>query len=396
MWNWYLDDCVLFPHLYVKCEYEWFGTTWRTHFGEIVRLRRHCKFSKCDTCLALRAIKDNRKLTMSARLAAREKLTVHYKWIKAERQESLSKAFRAVRNPTEWLSIAQDGTNQLPFGFPNFREVDKTLDTNRIKTHLMIDIVHGRGCYTYITPEARVFSDPNCTIECLQRTLQKVEISDGYLPPNLNLQLDNCWRENKNAYVVAYLTWLVERGVFQKIILSFLPVGHTHNEADQCASCFSVGCRNNDIKTMQDLTDTLKQSYYPKPMVEYISEVMCLFLNMYIVIDHLFMEQVADVQTMMNPDRQHHYGSTSHIKQSSNVSQPLHFYFTTDADGRGCVRTKLKCTDPLWSVPFYPLKCENNKLGAPEHPFLLSLDRIPGMVVNEDREVCLHDICVPI
>lgn len=129
--------------------------------------------------------------------------------IKNERQLALKKAFDAVRDPATWLSICQDGTNQLPFGYPSYVEIDKELNQHRIKTHLMISLVHGRGCYVYVTPEVRVPSDPNLTIECLQRTIQKVEAADGFLPPNLCLQFDNCWRENKNAYVLAYLTWLV-------------------------------------------------------------------------------------------------------------------------------------------------------------------------------------------
>jgi len=120
---------------------------------------------------------------------------------------------------------------------------------------------------------ARVASDPNLTIECLQRTLKTVEAQDGYLPPVLLLQLDNCFRENKNSYLVAYLAWLVERKVFKKIFLSFLPVGHTHNEADQCASCLSIGCRNHDIKCLEDLKRVVQKSYFPVPEVEYISEV---------------------------------------------------------------------------------------------------------------------------
>ena len=127
----------------------------------------------------------------------------------------------------------------------------------------------------FVVPESRVHSDPNLTIECLQRTIASVEENEGYLPPILYVQLDNCFRENKNAYVVAYLTWLVERKVFKKIFMSFLPVGHTHNEADQCASCFSVGCRNNDIKCIEDLQRVIEKSYFPTPEVQYLPEVKC-------------------------------------------------------------------------------------------------------------------------
>ena len=90
---------------------------------------------------------------MVDRLAAKDELSTHYKWIKTERELALKKAYDAVREPTKFLSICQDGTNQLPFGFPNFVEVDKDLDVNRIKTHLMISMAHGRSTYVYVTPE---------------------------------------------------------------------------------------------------------------------------------------------------------------------------------------------------------------------------------------------------
>ena len=154
----------------------------------------------------------------------------------------------------------------------------------------MIDVVHGRGCYVYVTPEVRVASDPNLSIDCLQRTLQKIEERDGFLPPNLCIQFDNCARENKNAYMVAYLTWLLERGVFKRIQMSFLPVGHTHNGCDQCASCSSIACRNNNVVTLQDLIGLIEKSYYPLPEVEYIAEV-------------------AHVKKMMNPELKPQYGT---------------------------------------------------------------------------------------
>ena len=271
--EWYLEDCEAFPTIFVPCQCDWFISVWRRTNGKRFKLRKHCKFSKCNECLKQRGIKNDRKLVMEARQAARAKLQDHYANVKIERQLALTKAFDAIRQPTQYLSICQDGTNQLPFGFPNFRQVDKSLTTERIKTHLMISLVHGRDCYVYVTPEARVIGNPNLTVECLMRTLKKVEESAGFLPPVLYLQFDNCFRENKNAYVVAFLTWLVERKVFKQIHLSFLPVGHTHNEADQCASCFSIGCRNNDVKCLEDLVKIIEKSYWPRPIVEYVPEV---------------------------------------------------------------------------------------------------------------------------
>jgi hypothetical protein len=52
------------------------------------------------------------------------------------------------------------------------------------------------------------------------------------IPKKLFLQMDNCWRENKNRFVLAFCDRLVALGVFESVQLSFLPVGHTHEGRD--------------------------------------------------------------------------------------------------------------------------------------------------------------------
>lgn len=39
----------------------------------------------------------------------------------------------------------------------------------------------------------------------------------GFLPPNLYLQMDNCFHENKNECVISFLCILVEMGIFEKV-----------------------------------------------------------------------------------------------------------------------------------------------------------------------------------
>jgi len=52
-------------------------------------------------------------------------------------------------------------------------------------------------------------------------------------PPELFLQADNCAKENKNRWMLAFCSWLVMLGIFTKITLSFLLQGHTHEDVDQ-------------------------------------------------------------------------------------------------------------------------------------------------------------------
>jgi hypothetical protein len=56
---------------------------------------------------------------------------------------------------------------------------------------------------------------------------------DGFLPRTWLLQMDNCWRENKNRYVFDLMSLLVHWDVFEVIEVGFLLVGHTHDDIDQ-------------------------------------------------------------------------------------------------------------------------------------------------------------------
>ena len=90
------------------------------------------------------------------------------------------------------------------------------------------------------------------------------------LAPVLYLQLDNTARENKNQYVMAFLAYLVQAGIFSEvsiakiniiksmnsillyfqIYLSFLMVGHTHEDIDQVFSRVSSYLKKNSAYTV--------------------------------------------------------------------------------------------------------------------------------------------------
>ena len=76
----------------------------------------------------------------------------------------------------------------------------------------------------------------NIAIEILRLTLMKLaELlaeRNQKIPKHLALQGDNCG-ENKNKYMFAYLSLLVEMCIFDTISFSFLIVGHTHCIIDQ-------------------------------------------------------------------------------------------------------------------------------------------------------------------
>ena len=73
------------------------------------------------------------------------------------------------------------------------------------RTHVTAAIVHGQETYAYIDVHAWPH-DSNLTIHILLDILMKQE----FLPLVLYLLLDNTARENKNQYILSFLSYLVD------------------------------------------------------------------------------------------------------------------------------------------------------------------------------------------
>ena len=88
-----------------------------------------------------------------------------------------------------------------------------------LRTHLTGVLVHGTGSFCFFD-FLQWAHDCNLTLTCLLNTLREVSKCRP-LPSKLLLQMDNCVRENKNKYVLA---WLVEKKIFAEvsIIISYM------------------------------------------------------------------------------------------------------------------------------------------------------------------------------
>jgi hypothetical protein len=78
------------------------------------------------------------------------------------------------------------------------------------------------------------------------------------------LQLDNTARQNKSKYIFSYLAWLVQTGQALEVIVSFLPVGHTHEDIDQLFSRLSVYLRKHDAHDRPALVRAFQDAYTTK------------------------------------------------------------------------------------------------------------------------------------
>ena len=244
-----------------------------------------------------------------------------------------------------------DGTDQLKWGWPQFAEITKRDGVLRLKSHLMIALMNVGGvrdCLIFDTMD-NIFHDANLTIECINRCITFHQEKYGRLPRTLNLQMDNCTRENKNTYMFGFLAWLVERGVFDCIQISFLPVGHTHFCCDQVASRLAVGIKHNTILTQQDFHDLLFLCVTPRPLV-------------------VKLRHVANIKELLNPGWDPKF-KDSIVQIPHGMRKPCHFRIVRDADDKTpLIQTKLKASQTEWSKVDYRVFVRPNP-DDPDKPF---------------------------
>jgi hypothetical protein len=340
-----------------------------------------------------RSILSDRKLSEAVRLDARVRLKLHLAWAnKRERGLYKFKRIIAIEEPARAISMSIDGTDKLDHGFPHFFEITKDDDSVRFKISIVCAMVHGTNPYIYLAWE-HLYSDPNLVCEVVTRTSRHEEGSRGVLPPNLFVQLDNCWRENKNTYVEKYLEFLVERGIHAQVLASFLPKGHTHFDCDQLASRIGEVLQHRDIKSVEALIEVLRHCYSPEPHVEFIDSVM----DWKRLINPEHPKEFPVGTAMCRPMRGLCTKSLPDQDQAYYMDEtsPLHWRIRADAQGHVFLQTRHTVDTPeeQWSEPVYhwdtnaPRPQGRDRASTRESGLLVSDLKIAPYRVLKDRRI---------
>jgi hypothetical protein len=73
------------------------------------------------------------------------------------------------------------------------------------------------------------------------------------LPKFFLLQINNYVKDNKNSYLLAFLSLLMMREVFEEVKLRFLVVAHTHKNIDGCFGYLSKKLKKQNNYILVDL-----------------------------------------------------------------------------------------------------------------------------------------------
>ncbi len=68
--------------------------------------------------------------------------------------------------------------------------------------------------------------------------------------------MDNCIKDNKNQCLLAFLSLLIVKDVFEEVKLGFLVVGHTHEDIDGYFGYLSKKLREENSYILANLLRT--------------------------------------------------------------------------------------------------------------------------------------------
>ena len=250
--------------------YSQFTRLWLTRFSNVV-IPRKVRMGYCSICANLKTSTKGAK-TAKEKDINKSLLQDHREAQALERKKAMHHREKSLKKPEHYLCLMIDGMDQKKTCLPHLKRLPKDLnDECLVQMHLV-------GCLAYsgtVKPHVfitypNVHNDPNLTVTVIQRVL----MNWGHpLPPVLYIQLDNTARENKNSTVFGYLSMLVEQGVFKKVKVNFLLVGHTHDHIDQMFSTFSRQLSRCDAFTLPKLFDVICDAYTPRPNVIHLKEI---------------------------------------------------------------------------------------------------------------------------
>lgn len=154
---------------------------------------------------------------------------LHMSMYMGERKAYYSRMSSAKLNPENFVGIISDGMAQNHCKLPhlmNMREFGSPLPQ-----HLQGIIDNGKEFVVYRTFHT-VRLDANAAIHALLMQLeQRVNPVTRKLPSTVYLQVDG-GSENCNKYMLSVCELLVIRRLCLKVVLTRLPVGHTHENID--------------------------------------------------------------------------------------------------------------------------------------------------------------------
>lgn len=217
---------------------------WRRCFDQ-VKIREYKQVTgKCFTCFKLTELRRNRK-DSEGRSLATTLHAYHRTMYMNEKKSYYDRAYQAEAEPGKYVSLIADGMAQNHTRLPWLANMKEPFS---LQQHLQ-GIIDGGSEFVVYRTFHNVEGGSNLAIHCLLMQLERKQ-KNGALPPTVYIQVDG-GSENANKCTLAMCELLVARRLCTKVVLTRLPVGHTHENIDGKFALIWVEARNSSILTPQ-------------------------------------------------------------------------------------------------------------------------------------------------
>ena len=221
-----------------------FRYIWRTCTPHVLVRKAKGVDSKCPTCCMLTRMWEETtdKRTRAYIIDLRQRHRITYM---GERQGYWSRRLDAVMNPKQVCSTIGDGMQQSHCCCPHQGHSGQQLVGHPLKVYLQGVISHGRSQFYMFRHFGNLGKGgTNVAVHSWLRALElEMEHNNGKLPDTVYHQVDG-GPENANLVTIAIAEILVHRGYTKKVVLTRLPVGHTHEDIDARFGVSSYTCIN--------------------------------------------------------------------------------------------------------------------------------------------------------
>jgi hypothetical protein len=235
--------------------YSNFINVWKSCFSH-VKIREYKAVSgKCEICAALTDMR-RRKLDAASRRYVVELFALHRSMYMGERLTYYHRRNDAFLMPTSYLSMIADGMQQSHCLLPWQGNLNTFAPC--LTQHLQGVLMHGRSTQIFRTFH-NLCNSSNLSVHCLLMSLEIIMVEEGKLPDTIYYQIDG-GAENVSKSVLGICELLVARGLCKKLVLTRLPVGHTHEDIDSKFALIWKRMRDAFILTPQHYSEAVVTS----------------------------------------------------------------------------------------------------------------------------------------
>ena len=244
---------------------------------DFVKIRKSKRISgKCWTCAYINELRQKQKGEEVMR-ACKHLMIMHRGGLfMLERLEYRRRIQEAVSmSPNTIMSSIIDGASQNHCTIPHPGE--NVEFSNGLEQHIEGVLTHGHG-FTIYRSFPTVDADADFTIFCLLSELEKWK--DSHLqnfPQTWYIQIDG-GSENANKYLFAALEYIVAKRLVQKIVLTRLPVGHTHEDIDACFGVIATWYGRHIVHTPQEYAEAIESAFGAES-----SKLKCKVVDVFVV-----------------------------------------------------------------------------------------------------------------